>query len=512
MRVFKTTYRDRKGKQQEAGKWYIEFRDHAETIRRLPAFTDRKQSETAGRNVEKLVAARSNGEALDIELSRWFQGLPTRMQETLAGWGIVEGRAVVGRKPLDDHLDDFEAALQARGRTAKHSMMVKSRAKSLFGGCRFKSWNDIDAQVIERYLAELRDGDSKLSVQTTNFYLQAAKQFAKWMVAEGRATFSPIDHLKALNVAVDRRHDRRALSVDELRRLLTAATAGPKRHGMIGSERALLYRLAAESGLRSNELRSLTRSSFQFGRKVATVTVEAQSSKHRRRDELPLRADTAAMLQAHVANKHPGATVFAMPRNEVVAKMVRADLTAARKSWLDEVKGRPEEVAERERSTFLTAKDEAGRVVDFHALRHTFLTNLARSGVHPRIMQSLARHSDPKLTLGRYTHTELGEQHEAVTMLPNMIDPAGSEQLATGTMGQDSSDSVLAFCLAQTDSDSSASVQLGAVTEPAGNDSAENDLSRENASISAFPRLNYSVPPAGIEPATLGLGNRCSIL
>ena len=39
----------------------------------------------------------------------------------------------------------------------------------------------------------------------------------------------------------------------------------------------------------------------------------------------------------------------------------------------------------------------------FHALRHTFITNLARSGVHPKTAQSLARHSTITLTMDRYS-------------------------------------------------------------------------------------------------------------
>ncbi len=510
MRVYKSCYRDRQGRQRDAAKWYIEFRDHAETIRRLPAFTDKAQSEQAGRNIEKLVAARINHEPLDGALARWFGGLPTKMQETLAGWGVVEGKAVVGRKSLDKHLEDFAAALVNRGNTVKHASMVTSRATTLFNGCGFKTWNDINADGVERHLAKLRTGDEKLSRQTTNFYLQAAKQFAKWMVAEGRATHSPIDHLKALNVAVDRRHDRRALSVDEIRRLLAATAAGPERYKMPADERSLLYRLAVESGLRSNELRSLTRSSFRFGRKMATVTVEAGSSKRRRRDELPLRPDTAALLQAHLASKHPGAVAFAMPRNEVIAKMLRADLAAARDEWLDEAQN-AEERAERERSTYLAAGDELGRVVDFHGLRHSFITALARSGVHPKVMQTLARHSDPKLTLGRYSHTELDEQHDAIGMLPSLSSPTSHEQRATGTTGAVSGENVWALCWAQMDSESNNLVHRGAVDDASAVMLATNEKSRETADILAISRLDSSLPPARFERATTGLGNRCSI-
>lgn len=46
-----------------------------------------------------------------------------------------------------------------------------------------------------------------------------------------------------------------------------------------------------------------------------------------------------------------------------------------------------------------------GEVFDFHALRHTFITNLANFGVHPKDAQILARDSDIKLTMDYYTRT-----------------------------------------------------------------------------------------------------------
>ena len=77
------------------------------------------------------------------------------------------------------------------------------------------------------------------------------------MVQDNRASESPVAHLKGLNVKTDRRHDRRPLEVDEVRRLLEATRACRKRYGMTGPERAMVYRLAVETGLRANELRTL---------------------------------------------------------------------------------------------------------------------------------------------------------------------------------------------------------------------------------------------------------------
>jgi len=93
---------------------------------------------------------------------------------------------------------------------------------------------------------------------------------------------------------------------DEVAKLLASTERQPVRYGMTGHERSLLYRLAVETGLRRNELASLTVSSFDFDR--CTVTVAAAYSKHRRQDVLPLKPQTAAMLKDFVAGKLPDFT------------------------------------------------------------------------------------------------------------------------------------------------------------------------------------------------------------
>ena len=50
---------------------------------------------------------------------------------------------------------------------------------------------------------------------------------------------------------------------------------------MAGVQRYWLYRLAVETGLRSGELRSLTRVSFDLNGSDPTVTIAAASAKNR---------------------------------------------------------------------------------------------------------------------------------------------------------------------------------------------------------------------------------------
>ena len=58
-----------------------------------------------------------------------------------------------------------------------------------------------------------------------------------------------------------------------------------------------------------------------------------------------------------------------------------------------------------------------GMQSDFHALRHTFVSRLSRSGASAKAMQTLARHSTPELTLNRYAHASVYDLASAVNGL-----------------------------------------------------------------------------------------------
>lgn len=85
-------------------------------------------------------------------------------------------------------------------------------------------------------------------------------------------------------------------------------------------KRALLYRLALETGLRAGELRSLRRRSFDFNR--LTVSVDAENTKNRTQAELPLRQETAVMLQDYLAGKLPQTEAFHV--TDKTSKMIQA--------------------------------------------------------------------------------------------------------------------------------------------------------------------------------------------
>ena len=199
-----------------------------------------------------------------------------------------------------------------------------------------------------------------MSIQTSNHYLRAIKQFTRWLVKDRRASDDPLTHMAMLNVSTDRRHDRRPFSEEELSAILQAANAGPIVRRMKGPDRAMLYAVAAYTGLRASELASLMPESFDLDSDPATVTVQAAYSKHRRQDVLPLHPSLVALLRPWLAAKPEGQSVW--PGNWAKGKeagaMLKADLERARAAWIEEAAKDEQEVKRRQRSNFLAYKDE----------------------------------------------------------------------------------------------------------------------------------------------------------
>ena len=417
MKVYQTRYTDKDGKRRTARKWYIGFTDHLQIRQRWAGLESKRQTEALGRRLEKLVNYKVAGETLDPEMTRWLESLPPRLTKKLVKIGLLDSQRAAGGKPLREHLSDFGRSLAAKGNTARYTKGTVSAVAKVFTGCKFVVWSDITASTLQRYLAGLRDGPDGISARTHNSYLQNVKSFCRWMVADRRATESPLTHLKGVNTKTDRRRERRPLEPDEIRRLLEATAAAPKRYGMAGAERRLLYLFAAESGLRANEIKNLKVRDFDFAR--LTVTVNAAYSKHRRQDVLPVRPETAALLQDFFGVKMPMAKAFGGSYKALTkrtAEMLRADLAEAGIPYID----------------------EAGRVADFHSLRHTTGSLLAASGVHPKVAQTLMRHSDINLTMNRYTQVFRGQESDAIGKLPDLSGPSSQQQRAavTGTDGK----------------------------------------------------------------------------
>ena len=222
---------------------------------------------------------------------------------------------------------------------------------------------------------------------------------------------------------------------DEWRWLRSTTLASPERYGMPPSERVVLYLVAIQTGLRSSELRSLSRGRLFLDADPPYITCKAGSTKNGKDARQYIQVALAGELHLHIATKAPRAKVFSMPAKEDVAAMLRADLADARRARMRKAKHDPQEYLRRQESDFLAAENHEGEVLDFHSLRHTCGAWLAMAGVHPKVVQTVMRHSTITLTMDTYGHLFPGQEAEAVSRLPDMLGKGPGGLRATGTDG-----------------------------------------------------------------------------
>ena len=156
MRVFKTTYKDRNNRTKKSEKWYLEFRNHLEEIHRLPAFTDKRQSEALGRQIDKLIHCRMSGETPDRELVKWVECIPKRISKNLIKWQLLDPKQAGTSRTLKEHLKDFKTYLTDKGTTPEYARKIEYRVTQILGGIGATVWSDICYSNVQRYLADNR--------------------------------------------------------------------------------------------------------------------------------------------------------------------------------------------------------------------------------------------------------------------------------------------------------------------------------------------------------------------
>lgn len=371
----------------QSRKWYCLYKRGDKWLR-VPAYTDK-------------VASQQMLSRLEREAAREAEG-------------IFDHLSCHATRPILEHVAEFRQNLEDRGNTADYVQTTDQRVKWIIEETGIERIGEITSSRVEKALAKLvKEGASTAS---RNHYLRAIKMFTAWLVDDRRAADDPIKGMSAKSVEQDRRLVRRPLTRDELSALLTSTIEGPERGEMSGPDRAALYLLAAYTGYRRNELGSVTPKSFTFG-EAASVAVKARTSKRRKAEVIPLRSDVAIFFANLVEGRSRDEPLFPVT-DAKTADLIRADLRAARGAWLESFPEKQRNTAEE--SDFLAAVDADGRKVDFHSLRGTFITRLSESGVLPKMVQTLARHSDIRLTMQTYTHLERSDQQAAIEALPSL--------------------------------------------------------------------------------------------
>jgi integrase len=406
-------------KPKGAKRYVINYTDETGRRRKKTGATDRAVTRRLARDLENRVLLRREG-VIDAR---------------------EEGYAGHAAQPLVIHLDAWTEAMRSRGVTDQHAKLHSSRAMrvvALIKGAdlarieaprpatragvekalaELRKWVasaravDLTTESVQRVLARLRDEGR--SLQTLNHHRNAIRAFTRWLYDTHRVRDTLLRGLSGYNVKEDPRHERRTVSLEELRRLVEAAEVGKPFKSMTGPMRALCYRLAVASGLRYAEIGSITPESFDWEASPATVTIRAAYAKNGQTATLPLPGDLSAGLAAYVARRPPGQGIFPLPHDKGAA-MIRCDLEAAE----------------------IPYRDESGKVFDFHSLRCELATLADAAGVSPRVVQHMMRHSKLEMT-GRYTRPRALDIEAAASLMPSLTPGEGHPEALsmTGTDG-----------------------------------------------------------------------------
>ncbi len=383
--------------------------------------------------------------------------LERRADKVRSGIVSVREDAIADHQSVSllDHIHAYLLHQEAEGSCEEHRANVRRDLIRVASECGFAKLGDLNRDAFEQWLAfNARAG---MGARTRNRHRASLVAFCNWCVAADRLAKNPFSRVKKADEKADQRRQRRSLDEEELIRLLAVARQRPLldqmtvRHGKnrgkpvaklrpetharlqrLGWKRALVYKTLVLTGLRRAELASLTVGQLELDRAIAYAVLAAADEKNREGSEIAIRADLAAELKEWLDDKlkrmqeearqrdepiparlPAGTPVFSIPRNLV--KVLNGDLKMA---------GIPK-------------RDDRGRTVDVHALRHSFGTHLSKGGVSPRTAQAAMRHSTLDLTMNVYTDPRLLDVHGALDVLPalplNGDDQAA--EMATGTDG-----------------------------------------------------------------------------
>ena len=383
--------------------------------------------------------------------------------------------------PLADHFADYLDYLRARETSRVRIANMERQFNRVSADCCFRRLTDLDGGKLTKWLLQREAED--MSAATRNGYRETLVMFANWCCSgtKPRMSGNPFSEVPKANVKTDRRRQRRAMTESELVKLLDVARWRPlaefgrttvaaddkidkasgkrKRSNWakaeltldglqaaveqarkrlaknpefvaklerLGRERAMIYKTLVLTGLRKNELASLTVGQLYLDGAMPFIELAAADEKNRQGSTIPLRADLANDLKNWLSD-----------RPKVQTLKLREPKVADTKRQLFTVPAALVRILDRDLAAADIKKtDERGRTIDVHALRHSFGTLLSKGGVAPRTAQAAMRHSSIDLTMNVYTDPILLDVHGALDSLPSLDVNSVTERQtmkATGT-------------------------------------------------------------------------------
>ena len=286
-------------------------------------------------------------------------------------------------------------------------MEVRQKAPStvkLYGGllrrlCAQTGWTQLRDVTVSSF-CEWRN-ESPLGPKSLNNCLNVWSRLFRWLKRQRLVLENPFEFVDLVDTRASAREYRRALTCEEVLRLLGAAP----------HPRRVVYRLILETGLRRHELRNLRWGDFMLGAGAGAPDSASVERTGLGRTESPSGSSRSSpasgggpcvRVPASISKNRK--TVLQSLGSEVVAELLAlrpkdaAPFTLAFPGLVPKCPTFRKDLA----AAGISFADALGRRADLHALRKTHGTALVLSGAEPRVVMESMRHSDLKLTMKTY--------------------------------------------------------------------------------------------------------------
>ncbi len=330
-----------------------------------------------GKRVEKSTGTSDRGVAGQIA-AKWETEVALRRR------GIINAAqakaADHNRTPIIQHVKDYLDHCEHVGQDGMHIGNKRTQLNALVAGVGATRLSDLEPNTVERYLSSLVKAGK--SHRTHNQHRVTVVAFVEWCVGQGRMESNPLRIVPTLNEAKDRRRVRRALTEDEVVRLVA-----------VSPERGLYYLFAYYTGFRVKAVKATTWGDVDW--EAGTIRVRVGNGKGKKDDVYyslhPRLGDELRKLKPVFNNA--GARIF---RSVPTIRTFHRDCERAK----------------------IDRYDDEGRQIDRHALRTTLGTHLARAGVLPQQAMKVLGHADVRVTMRHYTDLRLTDTARALRSLP----------------------------------------------------------------------------------------------
>ena len=296
--------------------------------------------------------------------------------------------------PLCAALESWRSDMERRGaREASIRQFVK-RVRNAAAACGWRAPADIRYDQAAEWLARERKA-KEWSGTTTDGVVSALRCFARFCHAAGLVTLDP---LLALNRSGEQGGPgERALTVEEVRALVTIASAATARDRRARCPRGLYYGFLALTGLRTIEAGKCTWGDLDLLGDPPALYSDPKWAKNGKRQRVCLCPEIVEKLSEWGGCVPSGRSDPVFPESSNRATWIKDRIAAG----IPEVDGR-------------------GRRCGLHSLRKAFCTMLYATGASDATISRLARH-ESSITQSRYIDPDCALEVEAVRRLPKIF-------------------------------------------------------------------------------------------